>query len=423
MSRPKSDIDWQVYSASKIPGPGDYNTIEPVKVSGGRFSTARPKSAVETLIRMSSQIPGPGHYNVPSSSGIEGGRMSNANPKTEIEWTILRAKDIPGPGQYNVRRDLKTSGGKFNMSRPKSEIDWVMYTAAQRPGPQQYQSYHTPKIGGGKFSTARPKTELDWIIYKSKEEPGPGDYNVNLLDIARMTGSSRQAPEPEARSKTRKSSGESQKQLERSNAVLSSSLPLTEVKRSSRHARPLRPQDDPGVPDDPRKLLEKVETRAENRNLHGEKQALQVEVGEQPHPATRHLEARRASEEQQGGDERMAERSHVKRAQTHASPHRLFHLHPYAARVDERTHKKTKTVKTKDELRSEALRRYQIKLRNDAKQLLDVAMQNEDVRKALAHVTGFEKISQYVEKYAAERQRESRDLKSNLTDLDGSQRF
>ena len=153
-------------------------------------------------------------------------------------------------------------------------------------------------------------------------------------------------------------------------------------------------QDDPGVPDDPRKLLEKEETRAENRNLYGEKQAPQVEVGEQSHPATRHVEGRRASEEHQGGDERMAERLHVKRPQTNSSPHHLFHLHPYAARVDERTHKKTKTVKKKVELRSEALRRYQIKLRNDAKQLLDVAMQNEDVRKALAHVTGFEKISQ-----------------------------
>eukprot|EP00960_Hanusia_phi_P026408 746239-Hanusia_phi.AAC.2 len=104
---------------------------------------------------------------------------------------------------------------------------------------------------------------------------------------------------------------------------------------------------------------------------------------------------RQESAKKEEAQARIGERLHVKlRSQTPAFQHPLFHLHPYASRGDEHTHKKTKTLKTKDELRNESMRRYRVKLSNDAKQLLDLAMQNEDVRAALAHVTGFEKISQ-----------------------------
>ena len=61
---PKSDVDWAIYTASKIPGPGEYVIPTTMAQNGGRFGSAITKSALELAINRVKNDPAPHDYNL-----------------------------------------------------------------------------------------------------------------------------------------------------------------------------------------------------------------------------------------------------------------------------------------------------------------------------------------------------------------------
>lgn len=44
LMHPQTDIEWKIYNAAQLPGPGQYKLPdEKSKMTGGRFNTAHPK--------------------------------------------------------------------------------------------------------------------------------------------------------------------------------------------------------------------------------------------------------------------------------------------------------------------------------------------------------------------------------------------
>jgi len=115
-------------STSVLPEPpGPYM---PNGVRGGRFGTGKPKSDVDWCIYRAGQVPGPGQYGVPRLPAKTGGRFSSANPKSDVEWEMIRASKIPAPGQYEIKEHVPP-GGRFSAANPKSDLEWRMLRAAQ----------------------------------------------------------------------------------------------------------------------------------------------------------------------------------------------------------------------------------------------------------------------------------------------------
>ena len=115
-------------STSVLPLPaGPYM---PNGLRGGRFGTGKPKSDVDWSIYRAAQVPGPGHYGAPQLPATSGGRFSSANPKSDVEWEMLRASKIPAPGQYELKEHIPT-GGRFSSACPKSDLELKMLRASQ----------------------------------------------------------------------------------------------------------------------------------------------------------------------------------------------------------------------------------------------------------------------------------------------------
>jgi hypothetical protein len=102
MSKAKTDVEWQMYRAAQLPGPGQYET---------------------------------GQLRLPP-----GGRLNESNPKSDIEWTIHRAKEIPGPGEYDPVLAGMTSGVRFNSHISKSHLE-VRGAARTPPTPSILGTY------------------------------------------------------------------------------------------------------------------------------------------------------------------------------------------------------------------------------------------------------------------------------------------
>ena len=119
-ANPKSDVEWKMYTAAKLPGPGQYEVATGIQgMKGGKFryvSSAITSRAVPVLLTQ---------------------RCSSAKPKSDVEWMIYRASQTPGPGQYDPV-DKKNATGKFSTSKPKSDVEWKIYNASKIPGPGQY---------------------------------------------------------------------------------------------------------------------------------------------------------------------------------------------------------------------------------------------------------------------------------------------
>ena len=69
-----------------------------IATSGGKFSSANAKSEVEWKIYHAQRLPAPGQYEVLKLAEPLGGRISTAQVRTSLDWEIFRAKNIPGPG-------------------------------------------------------------------------------------------------------------------------------------------------------------------------------------------------------------------------------------------------------------------------------------------------------------------------------------
>jgi hypothetical protein len=113
-SNPKSYLDLEIRRAESIPGPCTYTLPDggPGARSGGRFSTAKAKSDVEWCIHRAERLPAPGQYEPARLPGPAGGRISTAHVRGSIDHEIYRAKDIPGPGADSEGGGREGEGGK-----------------------------------------------------------------------------------------------------------------------------------------------------------------------------------------------------------------------------------------------------------------------------------------------------------------------
>mmetsp|Transcript_24841 Transcript_24841/g.32349 ORF Transcript_24841/g.32349 Transcript_24841/m.32349 type:complete len:599 (-) Transcript_24841:80-1876(-) len=185
MSRPKSDIEWNIKRSSELPDPGSYVHGSP-KTSGGRFNMSMPLSDIEVRILRAKESPGAGQYQVegrPDSRG--GGRFNVSKSKTDIEWKIYNAKQLPGPGEYQVKAPIQR-GGRFNEARPQTDVEVQIRRASETPGPGEYKTADN-KLSGGRFNVSNPKSDIEQQIFDAQFVPGPSDYMIKD-NIVRRSG-------------------------------------------------------------------------------------------------------------------------------------------------------------------------------------------------------------------------------------------
>lgn len=142
-NRSKSALDWEIYRASKLPGPLDYETRRPL-----------------------------------SCPGI---RMAEGKALSELDLKLIEAAKTPGPMSYKIP-DPRVPCVKITEGKPKGYLDWAIYRGKQCPGPQDYDADYTkirqqpPRV---KITQSKAKTDVEWQCYKAKQEPGPGEYEVD----------------------------------------------------------------------------------------------------------------------------------------------------------------------------------------------------------------------------------------------------
>ena len=119
---PKGSATPETYRRRPL-GPETYHVRDQFKVSGGRFNMSKAKTDVEWQMYRAAQLPGPGQYETGQLRLPPGGRLNESNPKSDIEWTIHRAKEIPGPGEYDPVLAGMTSGVRFNSHISKSHLE------------------------------------------------------------------------------------------------------------------------------------------------------------------------------------------------------------------------------------------------------------------------------------------------------------
>lgn len=185
MVKAKSALDWQIYRASKLPGPAEYSPMNSkLYQSGGtvKFSADNSKTALDWEIYRAKQLPGPAAYSIGDMSRdgakpkTSAPRFSGDESKSMIDWVIYRAKQLPGPQDYPEPNDRSTVGVKFSNARPKTELEWTIHRAKQLPGPGEYGAPMQKRQTGTKFTEGNPKSALDWEIYRGKQLPGPAAY-------------------------------------------------------------------------------------------------------------------------------------------------------------------------------------------------------------------------------------------------------
>jgi len=119
---------------SITPGPGEYNIdATPKGPKGGTWGKHKPKSDVEWKIYRAAQIPGPGQYKLPSSVLVPGGTWGKHKPKSDVEWQMYRAAQIPGPGEYQPRALKSGVAVKFGNHNPPSDLDRAIRKARDLP--------------------------------------------------------------------------------------------------------------------------------------------------------------------------------------------------------------------------------------------------------------------------------------------------
>eukprot|EP01046_Picozoa_sp_COSAG06_P051550 COSAG06_NODE_8435_length_2175_cov_1.436416_1_plen_536_part_00 len=181
----KSALDWQIYRASKLPGPAEYSPMNSkLYQSGGsvKFSADNSKSALDWEIYRAKQLPGPAAYSI-GDQARDGAKNATSAPrfgadesKSMIDWVIHRARQLPGPQDYPEPKDSRNVGVRFSNGRPKTYLEWTIYRAKQLPGPGEYGAPMIKKQTGAKFTEGNPKSALDWEIYRGKQLPGPAAY-------------------------------------------------------------------------------------------------------------------------------------------------------------------------------------------------------------------------------------------------------
>ena len=98
------------------PGPGHYalEQKDGREGSGAVPFAGRGKSDVDWTILTASKLPGVGQYDLEKSSQLRGGAKILGKGKSELEKVILDAKRMPGPGDYELIADGKSRPNSIN---------------------------------------------------------------------------------------------------------------------------------------------------------------------------------------------------------------------------------------------------------------------------------------------------------------------
>lgn len=227
---PVTSLDWTMYHASQVPGPGAYNTSVKrgdLKLSG-RFANTKLRTLVEDEVHLKKHLPGPQDYNLPACfpDVAAGRKISEFRPKTDLEWELHRSKGIPGANQYDTALPWKTTGaaigggkrsdqwrgndnpgpgehgeipslirdlkgGKIPEAIVKTDVEWKEITARQIPGPGNYSIESDPRTilpKGGKINPTKAKTDLEMYIDTFASNPGPGEYPAGPSSLSKKGG-------------------------------------------------------------------------------------------------------------------------------------------------------------------------------------------------------------------------------------------
>ncbi len=107
-------------------------------IGAAKWGTTNPKSDVEWAIYYAKDLPGPGQYDVKEPSSAPCARFSQFTPKSDVDWMIYRARSIPGPGQYEPAQVKTRASVTFSKFTPKGEIDKIVEKSREQPGPGDY---------------------------------------------------------------------------------------------------------------------------------------------------------------------------------------------------------------------------------------------------------------------------------------------
>ena len=90
--------------------------------SGGAWSKYKPKSDVEWAMDRASKMPGPGQYQPKAQGPSFNTTFGNFEPKSHLDFVILHANDSPAPGHHQPamipgkERNLKQLSKSFGIS-------------------------------------------------------------------------------------------------------------------------------------------------------------------------------------------------------------------------------------------------------------------------------------------------------------------
>lgn len=83
-------LDWQIYRAAQVPGPGAYDYLSMKLPNGGHFSKFSSKGYCDDDIKRGLSTPGPADYPIPVLPKASGGRFNQSRSKSELDWIALR---------------------------------------------------------------------------------------------------------------------------------------------------------------------------------------------------------------------------------------------------------------------------------------------------------------------------------------------
>ena len=158
---PKSDVDWKVYHASKIPGPGAYKVVPPKRTtSGQKFSSSYVKSFIDEAVHKGRAVPGPKY--APQNSADESGRnkrnflwdVGGISKHSSSVDQLIRAAQSAGDQvqpKTQTRKQQQRQAEKLSESKRRNlylqelaEVELVKDRMERRVHRRRYATYTSP---------------------------------------------------------------------------------------------------------------------------------------------------------------------------------------------------------------------------------------------------------------------------------------
>ena len=157
------------------------NTIGKGK-GAAKWGTHNPKNDVEWAIYYAKDLPGPGQYTVPSESSAPCARFSQFTPKSDVDWLIYYASQKPGPGEYEPKPVASRAGVTFSKFTPKGEIDKIQERAQELPGPSDYSATDLRPVKRRSLGELKQILGAGADVSAITTKMGVSDYNIKETD-------------------------------------------------------------------------------------------------------------------------------------------------------------------------------------------------------------------------------------------------